>query len=96
MSASQDSQRTSTTARPRLWSATAPRAALVTRLTRPGLDPAKRRVRLRLLQLSDEQLRTGLGWSRADVEALRSAGRADGDLAAVRPVRELPALPLAA
>jgi hypothetical protein len=62
----------------------------VARLTRPGLDPAKSRIRHRLLRLSDEQLQSGLGWSRADVAALRSAGRADDDPAA------LPPLPMAA
>jgi hypothetical protein len=64
-----------------------PRSALVARLSRPGLDPARRRLRALLLRLPDERLRQGLGLSDADVAALRAAGLGDlqgpgGDLAA--------------
>lgn len=66
-----------------------PTSALVTRLARPGIDPAKRRIRARLLLLSDAQLQSGLGLSAVDIGALRGAGLADSlDAGAQRePVR---------
>lgn len=84
------------TAQPALRSAPLRRSALVARLTRPGLDPAKRRIRGQLMLLSDEQLRERLGWSRADVDELRAAGRADEGVVASWPRQEdaAPALPL--
>jgi hypothetical protein len=87
-----------TTARPALRSAPLRRSALVARLTRPGLDAARRRIRGELMRLSDEQLREGLGWSRADVDAFRAAGRADERVDAAWPRQEAaaPALPMAA
>jgi len=56
--------------------ASAPCSPLVARLTRPRLDPARNRIRLHLLRLSDDQLRTGLGLSAADIVTLRSAAAA--------------------
>lgn len=53
------------------------RSALAARLSQPGLDPARRRLRALLLRLPDERLRQGLGLSDADVAALRAAGLAD-------------------
>jgi len=66
-----------------------PTSALVTRLIRPGIDSAKRRIRARLLLLSDAHLQSGLGLSKADIGALRGAGLADSLLAGAQhePVR---------
>ena len=49
-----------------------------------------------LLFLTDEQLREGLGWSRADIDEFRAAGRADEQVGASRPLQEdvAPSLPL--
>jgi hypothetical protein len=96
MSALLKSPRGIATAQPTLRSAPLRRSALVARLTRPGLDPARRRIRDQLMRLSDEQLRDGLGWSRADVDALRAAGRADEQVGASRPRQEDVPLPMAA
>ncbi len=85
-----------TTARPALRSAPLRRSARVARLTRPGLDPAKRRTREELMRLSDAQLREGLGWSRADVDAFRAAGRADERVGAAWPRQDAAPLPMAA
>jgi hypothetical protein len=82
------------TAQATRWSAPLRRSALVARLTRPGLDPAKRRIRGQLMLLSDEQLREGLGWSRAEVDEFRAAGRADEQVEAPRPRQEDVALSL--
>jgi hypothetical protein len=65
--------------------ASPPRSALVARLARPGVDPAKRRIRARLLLLSDARLQAGLGLSKADVDALRAAGRDDAEAVGERP-----------
>ena len=85
-------------AHPTLRSAPLRRSALVVRLTQPGLDPAKRRIRGQLMLLSDEQLRERLGWSRADVDAFRAAGGADEQVGASWPLQEdvAPSLPMAA
>ncbi len=66
-----------------------PTSALVTRLARPGIDPAKRRIRARLLLLSDAQLQSGLGLSEVDIGVLRGAGLADSLVAGAQrePVR---------
>jgi len=88
MSALRKSTRDAATAHPTLLSAPLHRSALLTRLTRPDLDPAKRRIRGRLMLLSDEQLREGLGWSRADIDAFRSAGCPDEQAGAARTRQE--------
>jgi len=67
------------------WAASPPRSALVTRLTQPAIDPAKRRIRAGLLLLSDAQLQAGLGLSVADIAALRVAGRDDATAVVKRP-----------
>jgi hypothetical protein len=48
--------------------------------------------------LSDEPLRERLGWSRAEVDEFRAAGRADEQVGASRPLQEdvAPSLPMAA
>ncbi|MCX7230441.1 MAG: hypothetical protein NTW15_15840 [Burkholderiales bacterium] len=94
MSALPNPPRGNATAQPTLRSAPLRRSALVARLTRPGLDPARRRIRDQLMRLSDEQLREGLGWSRADVDELRAVGRADEQVGASRPRQEDVALSL--
>ena len=96
MSALPNTPRGIATAQPTLRSAPLRRSALVARLTRPGLDPARRRIRDQLMRLSDEQLREGLGWSRADVDEFRAAGRADEQVGASRPRQEDVPLPMAA
>jgi len=73
--------------------ASPPRSALVTRLARPGIDPAKRRIREKLLLLSDAQLHAGLGLSEADIAALRAAGRDDAVAMGERPDSEHPTRP---
>lgn len=88
MSALPKTPRDTDIARPTLRPAPMRRAALVTRLTRPGLDPAKRRIRAQLMLQSDEQLRDGLGWSRVDIDAFRAAGRADEQAVVARARRE--------
>jgi hypothetical protein len=70
---------------PSQWAESPLRSALVGRLVRPGIDPAKRRIRARLLLLSDAQLQAGLGLSEADVDALRAAGRDDSPAVDERP-----------
>jgi hypothetical protein len=98
MAALRKTPQDTTAAQPPLRFAPLRRSALVARLTRPGLDPARRRIRVELMRQSDEQLREGLGWSRADVDAFRAAGRADERLGATWPRQDAaaPALPMAA
>lgn len=73
MAAPYDAPPAPVAARPPPPTATTPCSALVARLIGPRLDPARHRIRLHLLRLSDEQLRTGLGLSAADIVSLRAA-----------------------
>lgn len=58
----------------------------------------RHRIRGQLMLLSDEPLRERLGWSRAEVDEFRAAGRADEQVGASRPLQEdvAPSLPMAA
>jgi hypothetical protein len=52
-------------------------AGLVRRLVRARSDPGKERIRLWLLDLTDGQLRSGLGLTLEDIAVLRAARRDD-------------------